>query len=248
MAGLGYVLGGALQGLGSGLAAQGQADATQRREIALENLRTQNRRGEMVMDADLRDRNDARSTTRDTSKQITVGKANTSNQITVDTARTKNDIQLKTIDYRNQQQMARLNSALDTQRDASSQRLRQQMQSGEISETFEADDGQIWGLTKGGQRVATGVYFAPKTMTDGEDSSGLLASRAQGGAEVAPPAKPQPRTQPVGAKPAAQGGGAKPAPAKTYTSSEVRTVAKELGWSEDQVRQWARSNGYNLTK
>lgn len=248
MGGLGYVLGGALQGLGSGLAAQGQADAAQRREIALENLRTQNRRTEMVMGADLTDRNDARSTARNTSKEITVGRAAATNQITVDGARTSNDIKLRTVDFRNQQQMARLNAALDTQRDASSQRLRQQLESGEISQTFEADDGQIWGMTKGGQRVATGVYFAPKTMTDGKESSDLMPSRASGGTDVAPPAKPQPRTQPVGSKPPAQGGGTKPAPTKTYTSAEVKAAAKELGWSEDQVRQWARSNGYKLTK
>lgn len=237
MAGLGYFLGGALQGLGSGLSMQGQSDAAARRDMALETLRAQNRKTEMSYDADLRDRNDARSTARDTTRQITVGKANTANQIKVDNARTDNDIKLKNIDFRNQKDMARLNSALDTQRDAASQNLRKQLENGEVVNTFEADDGQIWGITRTGQRVETGVYFAPKSQTDGDDILG-----ARGGATEAP--KPAARTKPVQAQ--SSGGGQ--APAKTYTAREVSEAAKSLGWSEDEVRKWARSNGYKLTK
>lgn len=246
MAGLGYIVGGALQGLGSGLAKQGEMDAAARREAALEALRARNRRDEMVADADLRDRNDARSTQRDTSKQIVVGKANTQNTIVVDDARTKNDIKLKAIDLGNSTALARLNSALDIKRDAASQQLRQQLEAGEITQTFEADDGQIWGLNRGGQRVATGVYFAPKTMKDGEEAGGTIgAARAAAGAAT-PPAAPSPRTKPVGGgQPPAQSAPGKPV--KTYSASEVKSVAKELGWTEQQVREWAKARGWKLT-
>lgn len=246
MGGFGYIVGGALQGLGQGMAAQGQADAASRREAALEALRTQNRRAEVTMDADLRDRNDARSTQRDTNKQITVGKANTQNSIIVDGVRTNNDIKLKSVDLANSKSLARLNAALDTQKDAASQRLRESLSTGDITQTFEADDGQIWGLTKGGQRVSTGVFFAPKTLKDGEDGSGLI-SRARGerdgsGGTAAPAPAPQPKTKPAAGN--AQAPAAKP---KTYSSAEVKNAAKQLGWSEQQVRDWAKANGWKLT-
>ncbi len=245
MAGLGYIVGGALQGLGSGLAKQAELDITSRRDAALEALRTQNRRSEMQFDADLRDRNDARSSERETNKAITVGKANTANTITIDDARTKNDITLKKMDFSNQQTMAKLNGAISRQNDAAAIRLRRDLESGDIAETFEADDGQIWGLSKTGERKPTGVYFNPKPV-----KSDPLAGLSMDDDEDGKPAAPAPRTRPAGGeapptKPAAQGG-SKPQ-AKVYTASEVREAAKALGWTEDQVRQWAKANGYKLS-
>ncbi|QUT04067.1 hypothetical protein KFK14_13010 [Sphingobium phenoxybenzoativorans] len=245
MAGLGYIVGGALQGLGSGLAKQAELDITSRRDAALEALRTQNRRDEATLTADLTDRNNARSTQRDTDKQIAIGKAATDNQIIVDDHKTTNDIKLKKIDFNNSQSMARLNSALSQQNDAASQMLRRKLESGEIAQTFEADDGQIWGLSKTGERKPTGVYFNPKPT-----KSDPLAGLSMDDDEDGKPAAPAPRTRPAGGeapptKPAAQGG-SKPQ-AKVYTASEVREAAKAMGWTEDQVRQWAKANGYKLS-
>ena len=61
---------GALQGVGGAMAQQGMLDAQQRREIALENLRTQNKMSEQVNQYDLMDRNDSRDTARTTNANI----------------------------------------------------------------------------------------------------------------------------------------------------------------------------------
>lgn len=106
----GNILGGALQGIGAGITAIGQQqakaredDVLMRRQMALENLRAQNDRDLQVtktadaataaqtahtnrmeesrVEYDYRDRNDARSTARNTSSKITVDKAQTANQV-----------------------------------------------------------------------------------------------------------------------------------------------------------------------
>lgn len=58
------LLGGALQGVGSGLAIQAQNEVTQRREMAMEQLRAKNRQDEMASSADLQDRNAGRAAAR----------------------------------------------------------------------------------------------------------------------------------------------------------------------------------------
>lgn len=95
--GIGYILGGALQGIGAGITAQGQAkaeaaaaqakeDALMRREIALENLRNQNaikrdqsqsglRREEATHGAQLDDWKGARQNERTTKSQLTLADA-----------------------------------------------------------------------------------------------------------------------------------------------------------------------------
>lgn len=71
MAGLGFVLGGALQGFGQGLAAQGQQQWQERREIALEKLRSQNRTAEMQEQGRINDQNNASSTERKLQADLT---------------------------------------------------------------------------------------------------------------------------------------------------------------------------------
>lgn len=103
MSDAGFIIGGALQGIGSGIVAQGQANAAReaeaaketaamRREIALENLRNENamkrdaaqsglKKDEATQGADLQDRNAARATQRNTASQITIDKAKTQNDM-----------------------------------------------------------------------------------------------------------------------------------------------------------------------
>lgn len=52
MAGLGAIFGGALSGIGAGIAKQGEMDWTDRRELALQNLRAKDRQTEIIATGD----------------------------------------------------------------------------------------------------------------------------------------------------------------------------------------------------
>lgn len=211
MGGLGYIVGGALQGVGSGIVAQGQqraaedaATAKQRRDIALENLRSQNdqvndaRKAEMThanriaeteAEYKLRDLNDARSTGRKTSSQITI-----------DTAKTKNDIVLAKV-----QTKLKLSAdqAIKAQELFNSVTLAGQ----KVGETRVGADGAMVIYSETGKELtrSTPGQFIPQGSKSEDDSGGTIgAARAARGTPVGQ-AAPQPTPAPKPAsKPTAQ--------------------------------------------
>lgn len=164
---LGTVLGGALQGIGAGIVQQGQAKAeteaataketaAMRREVALENLRNQNamsrdksqsdlKVGEMKVGAQLDDWKSANQTKRTTGSQIAVDKARTQNDITI----------------------TQLKARLDRDNSTAATQLKAQIDSGQIKDTVEGDDGNIYAIMADGTTKNTGIKFRPKPTAGG---------------------------------------------------------------------------------
>lgn len=186
MARTGYIIGGLLSGIGQGMAQQAQSDAQARREIALENLRSQNKRAEtetahgyrvaeMGTQADLNDRNDARKTERDTSSKIIVGNAETKNQISIDNAKSKNDAVL-----------ARLQSGLrmNEEQSKSAQRMVEAAtQAGqEVKDTVVGTDGTLYIIAKDGRTLSKSKpgMFNPTGQSAADDSGGTISGAIAG--------------------------------------------------------------------
>ena len=169
MAGLGFAIGGALQGLGAGLAQQGASDAAARREMALEAARSANKRMEQQSAYDLGEQSADKALER--SKQLAThtsglrvgeGGIAAENQIKIDTAKTVNDLKLKTLDFKNQQTLERLKGAITRENSAAAAKLQQELNAGDIQRTFEAANGEVWTMRVDGRIQSTGVFMAPK--------------------------------------------------------------------------------------
>lgn len=180
MAGLGMVLGGALSGFGAGLAQQGQMDFQQRRDMALENLRNQNKQTEIavqgnenrkteMVEADLTDRNNARQNARTTSSTMAIDK----NKNSLDTAKAE--------------RLARLEAELGRTNAAAAEALKRETAAGEVSDTFQDEQGNWYVLYKNGQQKSLNVKGALKAPAGG--ASGNILDRA-GGASGTKPATP----------------------------------------------------------
>jgi len=189
MGGLGFILGGALQGAGKGLAMQGQeraqsaaSDLEFRRRMALENLRNENQSARMREQADLNDRNDARATSRKTDASIVT-----------DNARTGNDVKLEGVRASNQQALARLNSQLNMSEFEKKQAVELQndlTKAGQKAAKFEVTaDGRMVAYSETGQvlRASPPGTFNPSGSSD---TTGLGSIIEQARAGKNPPAAP----------------------------------------------------------
>lgn len=260
MGSLGYIVGGALQGIGGAMGQQAQADADQRRQIALENLRQQNQQTNMRTQADLNDQNAAKSDAR----ADYYGARKTARDATVDEASDKRkfgyQVELKKMEFANDEQKARLESTLAQGRDAATLQLRAQIESGEIRQIVESGDGQYYAIRGDGSRVATGVKVPPKAMESGSGGGSIVdayRSRA-GGAGIGSGAGASPPSTPAPAKPAAKPAPAKPAPAKpapvkpgsrgAVTMAQVDALAAQRGISRAEAMRFAEGQGFAIQK
>lgn len=180
MAGLGSVLGGALSGVGAGIAKQGEMDFIQRRDTALENLRNQNQQESMRVkaneqrttqreQADLSDRNSAREEARRTSSTMIID---------------KNRSQL---DTDSRERLARLESQLRINQTAQTAQIEAQIRSGEITDTLQDSEGNWYAIYKDGKPKPLNIKGAPKAAAGG----GSILDRAAsgGGGQATPGAK-----------------------------------------------------------
>lgn len=191
---LGTVLGGALQGIGAGIVQQGQQKAeaaaveaketaAMRREVALENLRNQNamsrdrtqsdlKVGEMKVGAQLDDTKDARHIARTTGSQIAVDKARTQNDITI----------------------TQVKARLDRDNSTAAIQLKAQIDSGQVKDTVEDDDGNIYAIMADGTTKNTGIKFRPRPAAGGigADAFPMAAPGAASPSGTATPANRPP--------------------------------------------------------
>lgn len=251
MGALGYIVGGAMQGIGGAMQQKAVSDAEERRQIALENLRQSNQQANLQLQAKLNDQNAANSDARGDFYDA----RKTARGATVDEASDKRkfgyQVELKKMEFANDEQKARLESALATGRDAATLNLQAQIQRGEIRQIVESGDGQYYAIRGDGSRVATGVKVPPKTLETGGSGSILDAARGRGigsAATTAAPVKaPAPAKTP--AKPAA----AKPAPVKpgskgTVSMSDVDALAEARGISRAEAMRFAEGQGFAIAK
>ncbi len=231
---LGYIAGGLAQGLGAGMAKQAEMDWQQRREIALENLRSQNNRAEALNTADLNDRNASRQVERTTNADIQ--KAGVEAQITAnrDKQQFQNQVTLEKIRFDNDKEMTGLRSALARANDESSMRLKRELETGDVTDVLKGSDGFYWTIDKSGRQSRTSIGVPPEASA----GSGSILEKL---------APPQPTAAPAAAAPKPK---AQPAPAKggkTYTAQDAAATAKRYNISVDEVHRQMRQNGYKLT-
>jgi hypothetical protein len=254
---IGHIVGGALQGLGAGMAAKGQMDAEERRQFALERVRQQNamemanvgkeNQKELIgvqtnanMDLDTHqakndDWRDARSTQRQMASTITVNNNQAQNQSKLQKEGFGQQLTLKSVDFANEKEMTRFRAGLDMQGVQQRAQIEQQMRSGEISDVKEGEDGTYYAIRRDGSVSSLGFRSVTQASPFGD-----RISSAGGTPPPAPAPAParQPAAQPKAQQAQTQG--------KTYTKAEAAATAKNRGMTEEQVHRIMRENGYKL--
>lgn len=252
MGSMGYILGGAMQGIGGAMQQQAQADADERRQLALENLRQQNQQANLRTQATLNDENAAKSDARGdfydarkTARGATVDQAS-------DARKFDYQKQLKQMDFANDIQRTQLESVLAQGRDAATLNLRAQIESGQITQIVESGDGQYYGIRGDGSQVATGVRVPPKALETKADGSGSILDRARGGAGIGSaagqPAKPAAAEPPPAAPAKPKQAVVKPGSKGSITMAQVDELAKAQGISRAEALRFAEGQGFAVQK
>lgn len=192
--GIGRILGGALTGLGAGMVQSAVMADEERRQMALEKLRQENRMTEMNTQADLQDRNASRSDgrgdfydARKTGRIATVEAAQSDKKF-------QQTLTLTQIEQGNRESLAKLQSSLNLteiqQRGAVEAANEAKAQGSYVKEWVTNSEGMLVGITATGKQVSTNVKPQPKAA---EDGSSILAQA--GGRTPAPTAAlPAPKT------------------------------------------------------
>lgn len=247
----GNVIGGALMGVGAGLAQMQKnksdavaADLADRREQALIKMRGdvtmgindqqgQITRANTTAEYNLRDRNDATSAVRDTQKAVIVEGQKQKGQISLEQLRASNDAGLARLKSRLNMTENQAKAAQDLANDAT-------LAGQQVGETRVAVDGSMVLYSKDGKvlrRSGAGMFKPDGPREKDEDSSAV--ERARGGAAPAA-ATAKPATAPAQVKqPAAAG--------KTYTMADAKATAEARGISVAEVQKVMKANGYKLT-
>ena len=181
---LGYVIGGALQGAGQGIA----QEAVLRRNAALEAMRQQyqTQRDDKAAATRAAERKEEREWKVEDQKTDYTNKAGLlalGGQVQGQRDAQQHGYKMAEIKQTQvgQQELANLNGRLAIARDAASIKLRDSLESGDISNVVRGEDGQYYGVTKSGL-VATGVTAAPTAAETGETGGGRLTESEQGAA------------------------------------------------------------------
>lgn len=173
MGGMGYILGGALTGLGRGVAMVGEADMESAKAAAIEELRTRNRRAEIGMQAEANDHNDATRQARGDFYDSRKSARAHGEKLAEIGAQEKREITV-----------AEAKAQLDLSNDKALEKFKKDIDSGEVKESIEGDDGNVYLVYKSGRIANTNVKFRPK-QSDSSDEP-LLTPRRGGAANNDP--------------------------------------------------------------
>lgn len=202
--GIGRILGGALTGYGAGLVQSSVMADEERRQVALEKLRQENRTAEIETMANFNNRNaalsdargdtnDARKTARQTDAEIKVGGAKFQQTLTLAEVEAANRKDLAKFQSSLNMNEAQAKAALDLNTLATQSRR-------EVGDRVIAADGSMVQYAKDGSligRSAPGVFSPPSSGGGGAAPTLLQQS---GGSAPKPAAKPA--AQPVAKAPA----------------------------------------------
>lgn len=173
---LGSIAGGALQGLGTGIV----NDAITRRNEALENMKIQaeaarQRAGFQQQEklADIQHTNKLGEI--DAEGENRVAALKVGGEVTAQTNKQQHIYKVDEIKHEQvgRQELARLESTLQMGRTAAEARLRDQLESGDISSVVKGDDGTYYGVTDKGL-VKTGVKAAISAAEANSNGGGVL--------------------------------------------------------------------------
>lgn len=215
---LGAIAGGVLQGTGQAM----MQDITERRRVALENLRASN-------DAALAEAKDTRAAARDEARDdrkyerdmglLTAGakydvlkdqaKAVTEANVVIP-AKTSGEVTVAQAKAGADERLARVKADLDMRNDEASRRLAQQIEGGEIQDIRQTDDGTYQIIKKRGNIVTTKTKGALPASKAVDPFEAMLNERMGGGqpaagreAAEAPRTTPPVRTAPADVAPIA---------------------------------------------
>lgn len=257
MGGLGFVLGGALQGIGQGIATQAQSNIEERRKLALEDLRHRNQLTEDEHKATQQDWVNGRQTARQTSSQIVVDKAKTGNDIALEGVRASNAQALERL-----QQNLTLSRELQVEGAKLANDLAKMGK--EVGDYRVAADGSIWAYSKTGAVLGNSKpgKFNPTAQGRGLGSGSTLDSLdlGDGAPTPAPTGTPTP-TKPTSApaapaapstgrgiqRPRAGNRGTPAEGEKTYTVADAQATATKNNVTIEEVHRRMRNAGYKLT-
>lgn len=194
-------IGGALAGIGQGIVANAQADIEAKRQAALAAMKAkydatkneqdhQYKMTEIESAADYADRNEARKTTRG---------------FVADTKKAEQkfgfDKSLEAFKFGNEKALASFKSNLDVRKDAAAQKLKADIESGQVKDIIKSGDGQYYAVYADGRQEGTGIAVPPPETSGG--SSTIEAARNA----TKPAAKPAaPKPAPPAKKPGGQAG------------------------------------------
>lgn len=198
MGALGYIVGGAMQGIGAAWAQQTRDDASRRHEMALENLRQQNQRENMGMQADYQDRNaqrsdergdfyDARRTERTTSATTVLDRNRSQLNREEADQQFGHRVALTRIENANEREMAAIRSRLGREDAAYAQAL----EAGDVTETLTGADGYYYFRRRNGETVRSTVQAPPEAGT------GILGATSPAAPAPAPRPAATPRAAPA---------------------------------------------------
>lgn len=201
MGGLGHVIGGALQGIGQGMAMQVKDNLETKRATALEKLRAENDSARLVQQANLQDRNASRQTDRETNKTIIVNRNQAETQA-------QRDARLQGYEQSN----IRLRGAIDSAQasnnaaaNAAAAQVEREWKSGQVTDIKAGADGFYYKITAAGVEVKTNIPVAPKDLVGGGGLGGEgVLGQVRGGAPAAAPkpaATPEPKRPPANRPP-----------------------------------------------
>ncbi len=244
MAGLAAIFGGALSGLGKGIAQQGEMDWNERKERAMAALRAQ-------QDADRDERGQTNDIAKIEKTGEVQGKLQRDNDIRQgelqaeqDARRTKaqeiiadkqfnQQITLKSIDAKNERSLTLLRGSIAERQDAAGVKLRADIESGDVKDIKEGSDGFYHGVRKNGDSFNLNIGV-PVKADEGSGGTIAAARAARGGAAPVPASRP-----PAQQKPAAGSG-------NTFTMAEAQATAKARGMPVDSVVRIMKQQGFKL--
>lgn len=172
MAGLGFIIGGALAGYGQGLAEQGKMDFEQRRNMALESLRNQNQQDNIRLQADQQRQTQQEAAKLDDWKDSRSNDRRTTSTMKIDTNR-------NALETAQRERLARLESTLKSDATAESARIEAKIRSGEIIDTIQDSSGNYYAIYRNGEQKPLNIKGAlPASVAGG----GSILERASGGA------------------------------------------------------------------
>lgn len=190
--GLGNIIGGALQGFGKGTAEVGRMAADERRQIALQEMRSKSAAQQTEQRYDLADRNASRSDSRSDFFGARNAERNSVAKEASDGRKFEQQVKLKKIDFENDKQMTKLRGSIDRDNTEAGVRLRASIEQGEVKQVLEGSDGQYHAVFGDGKTQATGVGVVPDAPKGGGYGSVAAARGERGGGLGGPNPTPTP--------------------------------------------------------
>lgn len=272
-----YILAGALQGAGNGIAQQGASAIEERRQQALEALRAQNQRDNAEYSASLNDQNAARKAKRDAYYTNERLQTQGGLQEQTDNRRAGIAVKIEGVRQKNRVALEGLQHTFRLNEDATSFARTADLKAKEANDQIDRWDvdqnGNMVGFSKTGRIFRSNVKLQRKGEDDGDltlpGSPRATPSATPSAVPTAAPARPRvaPRaadpadeaaptdTQEMFAKEYGAGApdsafpsGASAALGKTYSIADLRETARSNNMSIADTRKWLAERGYKLAK